>query len=113
MAVASTWRDLERAESLQGERVARFSRGIHTTHGTKTGATSVPLTELPFSFPGRVFRSPMPSCACQRRPGTSNPTHRCLCTGRTPYRDSLFCGYWAHWIIYRLHGETVSGAFRC
>ena len=26
----------------------------------KTGATSVPLTELPFGFPGRVFRSPMP-----------------------------------------------------
>src|SRR5215467_6973300 len=26
----------------------------------KTGATSVPLTELPFGFPGHVFRSPMP-----------------------------------------------------
>src|SRR5215467_8891146 len=25
----------------------------------KTGATSVPLTELPFGFPGHVFRSPM------------------------------------------------------
>jgi hypothetical protein len=33
---------------------------VHTTHGTKTGATSVPLTELPFGFPGRIFRSPMP-----------------------------------------------------
>src|SRR5205823_15133780 len=36
------------------------SGGRHTTHGTKTGATSVPLTELPFGFPGHVFRSPMP-----------------------------------------------------
>jgi hypothetical protein len=33
---------------------------VHTTHGKKTGATSVPLTELPFGLPGRVFRSPMP-----------------------------------------------------
>src|SRR5262245_56527960 len=24
------------------------------------GAMSVPLTELPFGFPGRIFRSPMP-----------------------------------------------------
>ena len=61
-------RDLGRAESIHGERVSRFSRGmhttqedaVHTTHGTKTGATSVPLTELPFGFPGRIFRSPMP-----------------------------------------------------
>src|SRR6266705_812048 len=36
------------------------SGGRHTTHGTKTGATSVPLTDLPFGFPGRIFRSPMP-----------------------------------------------------
>src|SRR5713101_6228140 len=61
-------RDLGSAESLHGYRVARFSRGmhttqedaVHTTHGTKTGATSVPLTELPFGLPGRIFRSPMP-----------------------------------------------------
>jgi protein-tyrosine phosphatase len=33
---------------------------VHATHGTKTGAMSVPLTELPFGLPGRVFRSPMP-----------------------------------------------------
>src|SRR5882762_9923653 len=33
---------------------------VPTTHGKKTGATSVPLTELPFNLPGRIFRSPMP-----------------------------------------------------
>jgi hypothetical protein len=33
---------------------------VHTTHGTKMEATSVSLTELPFGFPGRVCRSPMP-----------------------------------------------------
>jgi hypothetical protein len=61
-------RDLGRAESIHGERVSRFERGmhmsqeeaVHTTRGTKIGATSVSLTELPFGFPGRIFRSPMP-----------------------------------------------------
>src|SRR5437867_8375368 len=33
---------------------------IPTKHSTKTGATSVSLTALPFGFPGRIFRSPMP-----------------------------------------------------
>src|SRR4029450_2466783 len=43
------------------ERNAHDIRGgcPHDTR-TKTGATSVPLTELPFGFPGRIFRSPMP-----------------------------------------------------
>src|SRR5213592_3573466 len=33
---------------------------VPATHGTQTGAPSVPLTELPFGLPGRIFRSPMP-----------------------------------------------------
>ena len=61
-------RDLGRAESIHGERVSRFERRMHmsqeeavrTTRGTKIGATSVSLTELPSGFPGRIFRSPMP-----------------------------------------------------
>ena len=63
--------DLDRAESLHGSRVSRFARAMHTTqeeavpmtHGTKTGAVPMSLIELPFGFPGRVFRSPFDVCA--------------------------------------------------
>ena len=37
----------------------RRQRGQHTTR-QNAGATSVPLTELPFGLPGHIFRSPMP-----------------------------------------------------
>ena len=128
----------------------------------------MPLTELPFGFPGRVFRSPMPfgpydlhgevydqfreaqiavivllasdeeclhKTGCnlralylkagfqvlylpipdfgvpdQRRPGTGSPTHDCLRTSRTPYRDSLFCGYWSDWTVYGVSGKAVLGS---
>jgi hypothetical protein len=42
------------------ERHAHDTRGgcSHDTR-TKTGTAPMPLTELPFGFPGRVFRSPM------------------------------------------------------
>jgi Protein-tyrosine phosphatase len=61
-------RDLGRAESIHGERVSPFESGmhmsqeeaVHTTRGTKIGAVPMSLIELPFGFPGRIFRSPMP-----------------------------------------------------
>jgi hypothetical protein len=69
--VGETWG----VQRLSMGSVSLASSGMHTTHGTKTGATSVPLTKLPFGLPGRVFRSPMPFGPYDRHMPCDETTH--------------------------------------